>query len=130
MIEFLLLILIVEAITELLVESSIFEKPRRFVYARNGFLGELVTCGYCTSVWVSAAVAWIFPIVISPWFIVNYFVTVFALHRLSNMLHELFSKWLGRRPLSMSLHKTETVIIPGAINESGTEQQIQGTEEA
>ena len=130
MIKLLLLILFVEAVTEILVESSIFQKPREFVYTRNGFLGELVTCGYCTSVWVSAAVAWLVVFPISPWFVINYIITVFVIDRLSNLLHELNNKWLNRRPFSMALHKTETVIIPGEINEprSGP-QTFQGPEE-
>lgn len=130
MIKLLLLALFVEAVTEILVTSIFFEKPREFVYTRNGFFGELVNCGYCTSVWVSAVVAWLAVLPISSWFVVNYIITVFIIHRLSNLLHELNNKWLGRRPFSMALHKTETVIIPGEINESRAESAaLQGPEE-
>jgi len=125
MIELLILVLFVEAVTEILVSSAIFQKPREFVYTRNGFLGELVNCGYCTSVWVAAAVAWLAVLPICPWFAVNYVVTTFVIHRLSNLLHELNSKWLSRRPFSMAVHKTETVIIPGDYH--GSTGPVQGS---
>ena len=113
MIELFILVLFVEAVTEILVSSVIFQKPREFIYVRNGFLGELVNCGYCTSVWVAAAVAWLYVLPICPWFAANYIISTFVIHRLSNLLHELNNKWLSRRPFSMAVHKTETVIIPG-----------------
>jgi hypothetical protein len=112
MIEILLLVIFVEALTEILVESSIFERPRLYLAGKSGFLGELIHCGYCTSVWVSFGVAWIAPLAISGFFWLNYFLTAFILHRMSNMLHELISKWLGRRPVTFAVHKTEAVILP------------------
>ena len=94
---FLFLVIFVEAFTEILVESSIMLKPREMLAKRSGLLGELIHCGYCTSVWVAAAVAWIVPmyvIAITPYFFVGYVIALFVLHRLSNILHELNNKWL------------------------------------
>lgn len=121
---FTLLMICVEAITEILVASSIFAKPREFIARRSGLLGELVHCGYCTSVWVSAAVAWIIPLwywALVPHFWVSYLVTLFVLHRLSNLFHELISKWLNRRPISLAVHKTETVLLPDIGNNDDQE---------
>jgi hypothetical protein len=112
----LFLVVCVEAVTEILVSSSIFQRPREFLALRSSFLGELVHRGYCTSVWVSAAAAWVFVWhiwAITPILWVSYLITVFVLHRLSNLFHELASKWLNRRPMSFAVHKTETVIMPG-----------------
>ena len=115
----LFLAIFVEAFTEILVTSSIFRKPREFLAVASDLLGELVHCGYCTSVWVSMTVAWIIPshIAMTPFFYVNYIISIFVLHRVSNMIHELFSKWTERRPMSFAVHKTETVIMPGLDNE-------------
>lgn len=124
MIQILLLIIFVEAVTEILVASSIFEKPRLYLAQKSGFLGELIHCGYCTSVWVSLGVAWIIPITISPYFFLNYIITAFILHRLSNVIHELINKWLGRRPISFAVHKTEAVLMPNyALPEENYEEQ-------
>lgn len=112
----LFLVICVEAVTEILVSSTIFQKPREFIAFRSSFLGELVHCGYCTSVWVSAGVSWAFVLhvwSVTPVFWISYLVTVFVVHRLSNLFHEFASKWLNRRPISLAVHKTETVIMPG-----------------
>ena len=118
--QLMLLVMFVEAMTEILTESSLFRGIREFLGKRSSLLGELVHCGYCTSVWVSAAVAWILVLKFTPYYAVDYIITTFIVHRLSNMLHELYSKWMGRRPWSMALYKTETVVIPesGEHNES------------
>ena len=121
MIKILLLIIFIEALTEIIVASAIFA-PIREVSTKYSYLGELMHCGYCTSVWVSASVAWIAPLAIGPHFLINYALTVFILHRLSNLFHEFNSKWLNRRPLSLSVYKTETVIMPGLPT------GVQGTE--
>lgn len=115
----LFLIVFVEALTEIIVSSVIFEKPREFLAYKSDFLGELIHCGYCTSVWVSAAISWAFVLFVwsvFPSFLLSYIVTTFVLHRLSNLLHELNSKWLNRRPISFAVHKTETVIVPGVTD--------------
>lgn len=114
---YLLMIIFIEAVTEILVESSIFENTRLKLAQFNGLLGELIHCGYCTSVWVSLSISWIYPFVICDYFAANYLLTAFVLHRLSNMLHELFNKWLGRRPFAFAVHKSENVIITGDNNE-------------
>jgi hypothetical protein len=119
----LFIIIFIEAFTEILVASSIFQKPREFIARRSAFLGELVHCGYCTSVWVSATVAWIFVIYVwalTPFFWISYIIATFAFHRLANLFHELVSKWLNRRPISFAVHKTETVLMPDLGNNYDT----------
>jgi hypothetical protein len=111
MIELLLLIIFVEAVTEIITTSSIMSKFRNML-SYSDFLGELIHCGYCTSVWVAASVAWIDPLAVSNQFWINYVITLFVLHRLSNVLHELVEKWVGRRPVTLAIHKTEAVLLP------------------
>lgn len=118
---FLLLIICVEAVTEILVTSSIFTAPRLLIARISGTLGVLVHCGYCTSVWVSGVFSWFFVTQIYcffPNFWVGFIVTVFVLHRLANLFHELANKWLGRRPITFAVHKTEQVIVHEQKNDS------------
>ena len=107
----LFLVIFVEAITEIFVSSSIFTSFREFVGQRSAFLGELVHCGYCTSVWVSASVAWTLSAVGTNYLWLDYIICVFVLHRLSNLFHELTCKWMNRLPLTIAMHKTESVIL-------------------
>lgn len=106
-IKILLLALVVEAITEIFVSSLLFEKLRIKIASIHLMLGELVHCGYCTSVWISMLVAWIatFILPISNYIIVDYILFVFILHRLSNIMHEIISKLLQRRPIQLWVHK-------------------------
>ena len=106
------LTIFVEAITEILVSSSLLERPRDFIGQRSGLLGELIHCGYCTSVWVSASVAWLIPLGFVPYQWLEYMIATLILHRLSNMFHELACKWMQRAPIALAIHKTETIIVP------------------
>jgi hypothetical protein len=93
-----LLIILTEAITELLVKSSIFEPVRKFFFIRRDykackFLHELLDCGYCSSVWIayilylsvyglpldkgSIFVSILFPLII---------------HRMANVLHFIIDR--------------------------------------
>jgi hypothetical protein len=103
-------IIFVEAVTEIIINGDIFLRLREFLYNLSKFTGSLVGCGYCLSVWVSASIAWALPVGFS-YTTLNYIVAVFVLHRLSNIFHELVSRWLGRIPWTLQLHKTEQVMI-------------------
>ena len=116
-------IIAVEALTELIVSSSImfpirdwFAKPpeekkrgcfKSCLLKIRGFIGELINCGYCTSVWVAFLAAPFAPtgkctgcvLYAIPIFLIK----VLVIHRLSNLIHELFMKWFGRSPLSLVL---------------------------
>lgn len=115
-------IVFVEAVTELLLNGEIFEKAREVAYNLSDFTAKLVACGYCASVWVSASIAWMLPIG-SPYKILDIILATFVLHRLSNIFHEFVSRWLGRIPWTLQLHKTETVLIEdndGRVPEDST----------
>lgn len=104
-------IIAVEALTELIVDSKI-GFPIRDWFSRNpepkGFwaklrakIGELINCGYCTSVWVAFLAAYFVPAKACTWPV--FIVKALIIHRLSNMMHELFKKWLNRSPLNVVL---------------------------
>ncbi len=74
-------ILATEAIVEIWLESSLFDRLR----ARcDGLLGEFVTCGWCISVWVAVAVFGL--VLLGLWWLL----IPLAIHRLSNFAHDIF----------------------------------------
>ena len=60
-------------------------------------IGELISCGYCTSVWV-AAIASYYTGYTSLWM---FAIKTFVIHRVSNLVHELFARWFSRSPFSV-----------------------------
>ena len=100
MIQWIFAIIAVEAAVELLVDSKFFFKLRNWTAKYNpGFLGELFSCGYCLSVWVAASIAWFLPGEISTISVVDFLVRLLVLHRVSNVFHELLSRYFKRLPL-------------------------------
>lgn len=107
-------IVAVEAVTEIVVASKIFfplrdwfsrnPDPKGFWAKARSWIGELLNCGHCASVWVALLAAHFAPTgactgcVKYAWPI--FFIKVFVIHRLSNLMHELFSRWFSRSPFS------------------------------
>lgn len=89
-----------EAVTELFTKSLIFSGLREKIVNRGGFVAALISCGYCTSVWVSLIPSLFFVSVMHD---LNYakflgmwlFVAV-VVHRSSNYLHNFNDKWLDK----------------------------------
>ena len=103
--QWIMAVIAVEAIVEIIVDSELFLFWRAFLSKRKMFVGrylaKLFTCGYCFSVWVAVVVAWCLPGVISGYWLFDVILKTFVLHRLSNLTHELFVRWLDRYPFSM-----------------------------
>lgn len=90
----------IEGCVEIIVSSEFFIWLRAFFSKINpGFLGKLFTCGYCMSVWVAAAAAYFIPgsLINDP--IVDLILRWLVLHRMSNLVHELLSRYFKRLPL-------------------------------
>ena len=104
-IELILAIIFVEALTEIIVSSKIAEGFRIRAFNLNKWLGELVHCGYCMSVWVAATVAWSVEFGLHP--VADYFLALFVIHRLSNVWHEAVVRWLNRAPITFQINKME-----------------------
>lgn len=100
-----LTIIAVEAITEIIVAGSIFEKPRAYILAKNNFFSDLLACGYCTSVWIAIPFGWALPGTITSYIIVDIIIKTFALHRLSNYIHEIRVNWLQGLQFGVAIHK-------------------------
>jgi len=94
------LVVATEAITEIIVDSEIMEPVRSFIFLKSltssepavstvqpwAFIHRLIHCGYCASVWVAMAAAMLAPWVVGYW-VLNWLVMVFVIHRLSNFFH-------------------------------------------
>ncbi len=95
---FLLSVVAVEAMTGLLTVSLFFSGFRDWFSSRGEFFEELISCGYCTSVWVAilpAVFLSCFQVWISP--LVAFLIFWLALHRMANYLHGFNDKWLDKR---------------------------------
>jgi hypothetical protein len=96
-------VILCEAATEIFVASKILQKPRDLVRSVSWLklLHDLITCGYCTSVWMGGGAAYLLKVqvtctlgVTGPLAHLGRFeplVFGFVMHRLSNWLHEHFS---------------------------------------
>lgn len=92
---------LVEALTEIIKKAGPLESFRCFLSKRSEFFVELLSCGWCLSVWVSFFIAWIIPgpieLLIKYGFdhsvlvFVNeylwWFINGMILHRISNIIH-------------------------------------------
>lgn len=89
----------------------------RFGWWLRGFIGELLNCGYCTSVWVAAAAAFVVPGKIL-WWLPTILIKWLVLHRFSNLLHETFQKWFRNAPFSFVF----THIHNNGVNDNGSKK--------
>lgn len=94
-----LLVINIEAVTNLISKSEIFKPLRAFLFNHSNikiikFIHELVDCPYCTSVWVSLFCVLFFYLAqtyaLMPMFI--FFMLVISMHRLSNILHHIIDR--------------------------------------
>lgn len=102
MVSFLLVIFILafatEALVQLITKSEIFELPRR-ILSKWSWFERLLSCGYCTSVWVAMGLILVAPVTVLPisiWPFVNVLITLLLVHRLSNVIHNVTDKWTDK----------------------------------
>lgn len=90
-----------ESLTEILLKAGPLEPIRALIARKFRFFADLLSCGYCFSVWVAFSIAWMIPsplnIAISfgitdnhVAFVEDYlwwFVNGLILHRLANVFH-------------------------------------------
>jgi len=90
--KWLIAIIAVEGLTEILLHSALFDKPRVFL-SRFRYFKKLFECGWCLSLWVGF---FVFGILLLG---LEIFLVPIVLHRLSNYLHAIYSlvKYARRR---------------------------------
>ena len=111
-------VIFVEAVTEIIVSGEVFFGLRDAISSKSEFLGKLVNCGYCTSIWVSATVAWAVPLPVTGHWFVDIPIKIFVIHRLSNAFHELIYRWLERVPKATA-PTTIRIELPEESHEEG-----------
>lgn len=77
-----LLAIATEAVTEILLESELFEWFRA-IMRKTEFTAALISCGWCLSVWVAGA------LILLAHLGLGVVVVLFAAHRLANVWHNL-----------------------------------------
>lgn len=127
------LVIVTEAVTEIITSSKIADPFRaalfRFTYPDEQhergvqpileFVYNLVTCGYCCSVWVAAVAALVAPNIIGiP--VANWVVLTFLIHRLSNFWHVVYELIRKGRV------KTHDVLVKFAEADDGSIGETEG----
>jgi hypothetical protein len=109
----LLCIVVTEALVELLCKSKLFLFFRNFISILSnkdnwfckyiiGFVDKVISCGYCTSVWVSSVVTPVIIFTFCDYNVINLkdwlliFMLLLFVHRLSNYLHMFIDKWVDK----------------------------------
>jgi hypothetical protein len=80
-------IIAAEAMTQLTCKAEIFDRLRNWIKSLSTFTNDLLSCPYCVSVWVAAFTVVLFMAWEWSW----WFVLLLVIHRISNVLHDLFS---------------------------------------
>jgi len=95
-----LLLLNIEAVTNILSKSEIFLPLRRFLFNHSNYrvvklLHGLLDCPYCTSVWVSLFYITMLYLIVEVYALSSVFMfimLVIAFHRMSNILHHIIDR--------------------------------------
>lgn len=73
--------------------ALVFAPFRMWVASKSSWLGELVSCFYCTSHWVAIALVVIYrPVLVQKWLPLDFFVSVFVVVAISAVLNALVTR--------------------------------------
>ena len=97
-VKILFLVILTEAITELVIKSEIFEPLRNRIKVVGSWFEKLFSCGYCFSVWSAFTVVFIAQISypLTGYILLDLSLTALIVHRLSNILHNIVDKWTDK----------------------------------
>lgn len=108
MISFLLAVVVTEAVVEVAVASVLLAPLRDAARSRFPRTGVLFSCGYCLSVWAGVGVAYALGLTAGLGLgMAEQLVLGLAVHRLSNLWHEVLQRILSRLPLQLVLVRKE-----------------------
>lgn len=94
--------ILTELTTELVIKSTIFFSIRAFLICKSKFLLELLTCGYCFSMWSSLLWCLVFeftnnfPVILNNTYC-NFIVILLISHRFSNIIHGCIDRYFDNR---------------------------------
>lgn len=75
-----------EAMTQLACKAEIFDRLRCWMKSLSVFTDRLLSCPYCVSVWIAGFTVLLYISYAWSW----WFVLLLVIHRVSNVLHDLF----------------------------------------
>jgi hypothetical protein len=87
--KWILAVVATEAIVEILLHSELLDKPRQYLMNHSWFFQKVLSCGWCLSAWIGAAM---FAVIMLGWQII---LVPIAIHRGSNFLHLIYS-WINK----------------------------------
>jgi len=94
---FLLAVVSTEALTEIVVKSTLFRPIREKIEVRAPRLSKLITCPYCFSVWASIVfTTCVFFVVGGGVSLILLPLTILVVHRCSNYLHMLVDRYFDK----------------------------------
>lgn len=100
---FILLVIVTEALTELVVKSKIalpFREAAIAKYGPESVIAQIISCGYCFSVWAAIPTSLVGAASgkldeLMPWWVAG-FVWLLVIHRSANYLHNFVDKHLDK----------------------------------
>ena len=94
----LLIALAVETLTELIVTENILVRRAVSRLSNNLTIGEILHCGSCASLLVSAPMCWVLPGTICNDIVLDYAIKLLVISRISNIIHEILMRLFHRVP--------------------------------
>ena len=121
-----------EAISEIITSSTLFVPLHKSIFKRAyptppvdttstkvySWIYGLITCGYCTSVWVSIFMV----LLVGAPPLVGSLVTIFVIHRVSNWIHVVYELIRKGRVISISLNLEDQYGTTGTGSAEGATQ--------
>jgi hypothetical protein len=86
MFKLILCIIAAEALTQLVCKAEIFDKLREWLKNLSDFTNRLLSCPYCVSVWTATFTVGLYNF----WDSISWFILLLVIHRMSNVLHDMF----------------------------------------
>ncbi len=103
-------------------KSRLFASAREWSAKKNTWLGELVSCSYCTSHWVAITLVVIYqPVVVSQWVVIDLFVSVFVIVAIAAIVSGVVIKLTPFRSVNDTPHDVHS---NGAINNVREESSL------
>lgn len=103
------------AISTTISRAHVFASPREWIASRSTWLGELVSCSYCTSHWVAMTLVAIYrPVLITQWIIADLLVSMFAVVAIAAIVSGVITK-LNPFPSRNDELRSEVAQLKGAL---------------
>lgn len=125
--QIIVLALATAAISVTTSKSRLFASAREWSAKKSTWLGELVSCSYCTSHWVAIALVVIYqPVAVSQWIVIDLIVSVFVIVAIAAIVSGVVIKLTPFRAVSDVPHDAHSSSANGSIREESSNMSISG----